>query len=449
MNVNIQIENIRSTRTRANLGKFLAIGMGGMILAHPGLYPRETAYFLLSAATALAWITVVAREWRTREQFRPPRTLVGAAGLWGIGAIFSIFLNDDASWPKLFFLGSQLLFLWIGWWLAVDPKALKMLAGSFLAGVAMAGLYALVQHYYQDPLLHSKQPEDRIVSVFSNPNHFGNYMATAIPLTLACTLQAVERRLQVAAFVMTGLVYSGLLLTASRGAWFAALGGCLVLICGLMRIVVQNGNLRRLFSLAVLLLFLFVITFLLMQRPTLYKGGHGPVPISERFLSTKSLFGAEPEPYSTINHRFFIWKVSAEMIRTFPFFGLGFGSYQDHYAAFRDHQRETDHFKTLSWAQQHQDILHAHNEYLQVWVESGLIGVLGFLGLVGAGFVRAFQNAWNDGRTGLYPWAVAGMITVMLIHSLVSYPLRLPLNGMVFYLLLGTGYNSKRHISPG
>ena len=420
-----------------------------MILAHPSLYPRETAYFLLSAATALAWITVVAREWHTREQFRPPRILIGTAGLWGIGAILSILFNAYASWHRLLFPGSQLLFLWIGWWLASDHRALKMLAASFLAGTAMAGLYAVLQHYYQDPLLHSKQPEDRIVSFFSNPNHFGNYMATAIPLTLACILQGVERRLQVAAFVMTGLVYSGLLLAASRGAWFAALGGCLVLICGFTRIVGQNGNPRRFFSLAALLLLLFGITFLLMQRPTLYRGGHGPVPISERFLSTKSLFGAKQEPYSTINHRFFIWKVSVEMIRTFPIFGLGFGSYQDHYAAFRDHQRETDHFKTLSWAQQHQDILHAHNEYLQVWVENGLIGMLGFLGLVGAGFVRAFQNAWNDGRTGLYSWAVAGMIAVMLIHSLVSYPLRLPLNGMVFYLLLGTGYNSKRHTFPG
>ena len=38
------------------------------------------------------------------------------------------------------------------------------------------------------------------------------------------------------------------------------------------------------------------------------------------------------------------------------------------------------------------------------------------------------------------------MITAMLVHSLVSYPLRLSLNGMVFIVLLGIGFGSKRKI---
>ncbi len=29
------------------------------------------------------------------------------------------------------------------------------------------------------------------------------------------------------------------------------------------------------------------------------------------------------------------------------------------------------------------------------------------------------------------------MLTAMLVHSLVSYPLRLPLNGLVFWLTIG------------
>ena len=440
------LENSRSTRTRAYLGKLLALGMGGLVLAHPGFYPRETAYVLLSAATALAWVAIVASERRAREQLIPPRILVGTAGLWGIGAILSVLLNSDASWNYLLFPGSQLLFLWTGWWLAFDRNALKMLVGSFLVGAALAGLYAIVQHYFQDPFLHSTQPKDRIVSVFSNPNHLGNYMAVAMPLTLAGALQTADRRLQVVFYVLTGLIYTGLLLTASRGAWCAALGGCLVLTFGFMRTVESGRRSRRLFSLAILFILLFGISFLLMQRPFFYRGGHGPVSIPERLLSTKSLFGANSEPYSTINQRFFIWKVSWKMISTSPFLGLGYGRYQDHFASFRDREKETEHFKTLSWAQQHQDIFHAHNEYLQVWVESGLVGLLGFLGLVGTGLVRAVQHAWKTGKTGLYAWAVAGMITAMLIHSLVSYPLRLTLNSMVFYLLLGIGYNFRRNI---
>ena len=431
---------------RVCFGIFLAVGVGALILAHPGLYPRNTAYVLLSAATALAWVAVVAGKWRTRRQFIPPRFLVGTAGLWGIGAILSVLLNADAPRDSLLFLGSQLLFLWIGWWLAADRNALKILAVSFLAGAALSGLWAIVQHYFQDPFLHSTQPEWRIVSVFSNPNYFGNYMAAALPLALASALQAGDRRLQAATYLLTGLVYAGLLLTASRGAWFASISGCLVLAFGIIRTLSWKGKPRKLLPLSVLFLLLFAITILLMQRPSFYRGGYGPVSIPERFLSTKTLFGPGLEPYSTINHRFFIWKVSWEMIRSSPLFGLGYGSYQDHFPTFREHQKETEHFKTLSWAQQSREILHAHNEYLQVWVESGLVGLLGFLGMVGAGYLRAAQRAWNAGRGGLYMWAVVGMITAMLVHSLVSYPLRLSLNGMVFIVLLGIGFGSKRNI---
>ena len=238
------------------------MGVGGLILAHPGLYPRETAYALLSAATALAWTAVVARRWRTREQFIPPRILVGTAALWGTGAILSVSLNADASWNPLLFLGSQLLFLWIGWWLAADRIALKMLGVSFLAGAALAGLWAIVQHYYHDPFLHSTQPEGRIVSVFANPNYFGNYMAACMPLALASVMQARDRRLQIASCLLTGLVYAGLLLTASRGAWFASLGGCLVLSCGFIRTLSREGRPRRIFTLSALFLLLFAITIL-------------------------------------------------------------------------------------------------------------------------------------------------------------------------------------------
>jgi len=57
--------------------------------------------------------------------------------------------------------------------------------------------------------------------------------------------------------------------------------------------------------------------------------------------------------------------------------------------------------------------------------------------------------AWRDGSS--YLWAGLGIVTVMLVHSLVSYPLRLPLNGMIFWLALGilVGFTRLRQMITG
>jgi O-antigen ligase len=89
----------------------------------------------------------------------------------------------------------------------------------------------------------------------------------------------------------------------------------------------------------------------------------------------------------------------------------------------------------LIWTQQQEDTPYAHNEYLHVWAESGLLGLMGFTGLVGLVLYRAFWGTWRGG--GVYGWAALGAAGAMLVHSLVSYPLRLPLNGLVFWVLLG------------
>ena len=63
------------------------------------------------------------------------------------------------------------------------------------------------------------------------------------------------------------------------------------------------------------------------------------------------------------------------------------------------------------------------------------MGLVAFLALVSWIVCGALRWAWREGEG--YAWAGLGIMAVMLVHSLVSYPLRLPLNGMIFWLTLG------------
>jgi len=436
-------------------------GLAGLLLAHPALYSRTRAYAVLAGMTGLVWLLLLIWNRRGWHQFDPPRILGWPAVVMLLGAGLSILFNADAAWRSLWLLISQMLFLWVGWWLATDSGALRLLGGGLLGGAALAGLYAGLQHYHLDPLPASTPFEhDRIVSFFANPNHLGNYLGCALPLALAGFLQAREGRSRAAFYALVGLTYGGLLLAASRGAWWAALVGCLVVGGGQIREVAAGRAALRLSSLVGLAVLLVGITLLLAQRPVI-RGPLGQVSMAERVLSSRHIVKPYVEPDSalvaasgaprdaalvrdsTINHRYFIWRVTWEMIRSHPLFGLGYGNYQNRFAGFRDAQKDGEHFKTLNWTQRYEPTPFAHNEYLHFWAESGILGLAGFISLVVLGLQRAVWRALRVGT--LYLWGALGLAAAMLVHSLVSYPLRLPLNGMIFWILFGIIFGWASH----
>ena len=80
----------------------------------------------------------------------------------------------------------------------------------------------------------------------------------------------------------------------------------------------------------------------------------------------------------------------------------------------------------------------AHNEYLQLILETGLIFPVlfaMFLGWLGFRLAATRRNPdWNQAALTL---AAAAGVAILLLHSLVDYPLRTPALGCVFAFLCG------------
>lgn len=67
---------------------------------------------------------------------------------------------------------------------------------------------------------------------------------------------------------------------------------------------------------------------------------------------------------------------------------------------------------------------HAHNDLLEIWLETGLPGVI-LAGLFVVWFCRRSWDAWRTpGLEGTLACAGSVMVGAMLLHSLVDYPLR-------------------------
>ena len=147
----------------------------------------------------------------------------------------------------------------------------------------------------------------------------------------------------------------------------------------------------------------------------------------EPFIHLEGFFGS-------LTVRVDYWKAGLGMLRDYPVFGSGLGTFGTLYAKYKLLQgRETQL---------------AHNNYLQVWIEMGILGIVSFLWLWIA-FLRRGWKLINRLRiTGSdefscyrLPAAVvigcyAGVVA-FLIHSLVDFDLYVPGIAMNVWLFLG------------
>lgn len=132
-----------------------------------------------------------------------------------------------------------------------------------------------------------------------------------------------------------------------------------------------------------------------------------------------------------------IWRDTTGLIRDYPLFGCGLGGFESCFQRYK----KVAPMLTIDYA---------HNDYLQVLAEFGLLGFLAGLVFV----LRVVQRAakgflWGRDVPGrlLALAALAGMLA-MLLHSLVDFNMYVPANGMVYAWIAGiAGVNLRKRKS--
>ena len=105
----------------------------------------------------------------------------------------------------------------------------------------------------------------------------------------------------------------------------------------------------------------------------------------------------------------------------FPF-GSGIGTFDTVYRMFEDPTEVTTTF-----------INHAHNNYLEILLETGLAGAVA-VALFVAWWVRRSLVLWTGERKHYFALAASLSVGVVLVHSLVDYPLRTAAVSVLFAL---------------
>jgi O-antigen ligase len=372
------------------------------------------AIFLLEASAAVLCLAWGYRQWKSRELkvTRHPLyipmlafgALVVAQWLAGITAYRHVtysLLFLYFSYGMLAFVVTQALRR------SSQVRPLAWVVCGY--GVVLAS-FALLQGIAPNGKLYWVWPLEQgglIYGPYVNHNHYAGLMEmlTPFPLVLALSRHTDgNRKLVVAgiAALMAGTIF----LSGSRGGMLG-FGVQVAVLAVLLR--PQRGDWKQPVALGVFLA--VMIGFLI------WIGGN---ELTRRLVSIQS----EARQELTGGVRLTIDRDCLRMLREKPFLGWGLGTFPVVYPQFRS-------FYTSFFVNQ------AHNDYLQLLVETGIAGFAIALWFLALTFRRAWAKLenWTETVNGtLTVAALLGCIGI-LVHSFLDFNLQIPANAAWFYVL--------------
>ncbi|MFH1784724.1 MAG: O-antigen ligase family protein [bacterium] len=238
-----------------------------------------------------------------------------------------------------------------------------------------------------------------IYSTLVNPNILAGYMVPAIILSISLIIESIngisrgknKSRLLWASICVL-LMLTTLMLTRS-------VGGVLSLYVGLLTMLLIYLKYRRpekwaskLLNAAALVV--VVLGFILI----LYKS-------------------RDPE----VSNRFFWWLGALKIIIEKPFTGVGIGCFGDIYLKYKAGGLNS---------------LYAHNHFLQMAAEIGIMGMGAFLLIIVAAFKSSLRWLKEESMFFEKMGLISAMVAV-LSFNLVDYSLSIPANAFIFWIIMG------------
>jgi O-antigen ligase len=406
--------NLRKAWT-AQAGTVLLYGVFGLLLFGPLAFGAVEPWSILlleagSAALFVVWIGTQVLDGSIKIRWNPLFLPMGAFGLLIVLQLafrLTAYSHDTLSLALLYcaygllcFLAAQVL---------IRGSQARNLALIFSVYGAALASFALIQGISSNgKLFWLRQPRSGgwIYGPYVNHNHYAGLMEMLVPIPLVLSLTRLastrsRNMAAAAAAVMVGTIF----LSGSRGGMIAIIVELIILAVLLVK---QKRGMRTAIGIGV---FLAIILGLL----TWIGGGE----LSKRIASVgPSHFELSSDIRSYINRdglRMFLKK---------PILGWGLGTFPVVYPQFRT-------FYTNFFVNE------AHNDYLQLLVEMGLLGFATMLWFVLTLFVRATKKIgnWAGDISGAVTLACVLGLSGILVHSAVDFNLQVPANAALFFVL--------------
>lgn len=287
-------------------------------------------------------------------------------------------------------------------------KDMSELLAIVLTGVTIAGLYGIYQYFagipvnvaWIDPTVNQGNMT-RVYSFFANPNNFAEIIILFMPFYFAAFFNTKKPCKKLIYIAMAVPPFAALLMTLSRSAWLAFAMAALVYVW------FKEKKLLLLF----LLLGISALPFL-------------PPSILLRIKTMVNPFD------SSLSTRTSIYKTISPILKDFWFTGLGLGNE----TLLRVSRNYSSYMPKGSIPS------HTHNLYLQIWIETGIPGIIAFLAFIFSTVKKTVQyviSSSKDHYINNILISCLSSLVAILAMGMVEYVWFYPRVMLFFWVVIG------------
>lgn len=406
---------MNSQERSAQLGSVLLYGTFSLLMFGPLAFGAVEPWSIFVMETGAVTLSAVwlAKQWLDGEMnilwnplFLPMAAFGGVIALQ-FALRLSVYPHDSIAQAMLYCAYGMLCFL-ANQSLLRASQARKIAVIVSLFGAVVA-CFALLQGVAPNGKLYwMRQPRlgGWIYGPYVNHNHYAGLMEMLVPIPLIISLShLVHEKARIAAGTAAAIMVGTIFLSGSRGGMLAIFVELAILGIVLSR---QKKTLRIALTVGT---FAVVLVTLLV-----WLGG--------KELTTRvSSISTEARGEISGGIRLSIDRDAIQMFRRKPILGWGVGTFPVVYPQFRT-------FYTNFFVNE------AHNDYLQLLSETGLLGFGTMIWFLAVLFLRV------RGKISRWPTDVSGAVTLactlgvigILVHSLIDFNLQIPANAALFYV---------------
>jgi O-antigen ligase len=360
-------------------------------------------------ASILATIAAFAFEaWRGKRpiEWRSPFTWPAALFLVA-GAIGVIVSPEHVKGLGLYraYLVEPIAFFFVLGHVAHSAWRAKLILGGLAAGGSVAGIAnaVVVLSAIKNHTLNVGLPPP--VVIYNTSNAVALYLVPLIGVAACLFLYDGERYVRPASAIFLAVALGATFLSLSRGGMLAL---------AVMALVLAIVNRYRWYLVPAVL----VVGVALTRAPA----------IATRLAQEFNL----SDPNNTVVSRLNLWDVTLRMLRDHPIFGTGLFGFARSIQPYRGGVYE-------------ENLIYPHNIVLNMWTETGLLGVASFLWLL----VQAFRVSWRGWTSGPAGWRAIqlGIVLAMvaiIVHGLVDVPYFKNDLALEFWAFLGLAWAGTR-----
>ena len=342
----------------------------------------------------IIWLSyfIIKKEKIANSKFYLPLLLIFLGAT--ISTLFSSDIQISAGIWKAWFVAPMLFFIVLINIIKTKKQIKNIILALTLSGFIVA-LIALFYWFNKDLTY-----DFRLQAFYNSPNYLAMFLSPILILSLYLYSLIRKNIFKILLIINYLLLIFIIYLTYSYGAWLGLIGSLIFLLF----------YLKLKFS-YILLLFLIFALFVSFQFP------------SQKFQ------GFLDFSYPSLKSRLVIWQSSWEIIKTTPhnfLWGVGPGMFQKYYL---EEQVNFDPYP--EWA-----VPQPHNIFLAFWLQTGLIGLIGFLWLI----IILFKNY----KLKLLNSILLCVVIYILIHGLIDTTYWKNDLSIIFWLIIALNYKVGR-----